>query len=129
MVVDTSALLAVLQNEADAERYERALVDSEQSLISAATAFEASVVLERRFGIAAVRNLDLLLSEAGIELVPFDAEHLELARAAFRRFGRGKHPAQLNFGDCFTYALAKQRGCAVLFKGNDFAQTDIESAL
>lgn len=129
MVVDTSAVVALLQNEPDADRYEDALVDATICVMSAATALEASLVIERRFGPEGRTQLDALIAEAGIELVPFDAEQLEFARAAFRRFGRGKHPAQLNFGDCFAYALAKQRGEPLLYKGDDFAQTDIASAL
>lgn len=91
--------------------------------------FEASLVLEGRFGAGAVRELDLLLASGRFEVVPFDEEQLRLARRAWRRFGRGNHPAGLNMGDCASYALAKWAGEPLLFKGNDFAQTDIAPAL
>lgn len=97
--------------------------------MSAATALECSLVLESRYGPVGAIKLDALLSEQGVEVVAFDEEQLALARAAFRRFGRGRHPAALNFGDCFAYALAKARTLPLLFKGDDFAQTDIASAI
>lgn len=129
MVIDTSAVVAVLFNEPTAELYEGAIAGAETPCISAATALECSLVLEGRHGPAAAGKLDALIADQEIEIVPFDAEQLGFARAAFRRFGRGRHPAALNFGDCFAYALAKARGLPLLFKGNDFAQTDVESAV
>jgi ribonuclease VapC len=129
MVIDTSAVVALLNDEADAERYEIAIAEAEEAAMSAATALECSLVLEGRYGVVGAQKLDVLLAEQGIIIVAFDAEQLAIARAAFRRFGRGRHPAQLNFGDCFAYALAKQLGQPLLFKGGDFVQTDIASVL
>jgi ribonuclease VapC len=128
-VIDTSAIVALLTNEADAELYEAAIASAEESCMSAASVLECTLVLESRYGIAGSQKLQQLLLEQGIGVVPFEAEQLELAIAAFRRFGRGRHPARLNFGDCFPYALAKQLASPLLFKGDDFPQTDIESAL
>jgi ribonuclease VapC len=98
-------------------------------VISAASFVEASMVIEARFGAAGLQDLDLLVSKADIEIASVDAEQALIARRAFSRFGNGRHPAGLNFGDCFAYALAEARGEPLLFKGIDFAQTDIESAL
>jgi ribonuclease VapC len=129
MVIDTSAVAAVLFNEPDAELFEIAIADAEAPCISAATALECSLVIEGRYGPPAAAKLDALLAEQAIEVVPFDGEQLAFARAAFHRFGRGRHPAGLNFGDCFAYALAKARALPLLFKGDDFGQTDIERAI
>jgi ribonuclease VapC len=128
MVIDTSAIVAVLFNEPDAELYEAKIAHAEAPCISAASTLECCLVLEARHGPVGGTKLDTLLSEQGIEIVPFDGEQLAFARAAFRRFGRGRHTAALNFGDCFSYALAKARRLPLLFKGADFAHTDIESA-
>lgn len=129
MVLDTSAIVALLANEADAEVYEAALAAAEAPAISAATVLEASLVLEHRHGPPGTAKLDQLLAEQGVQVVPFDVDQLALARAAYRRFGKGRHPAALDFGDCFAYALARQLGVPLLFKGDDFRQTDVESAL
>ena len=96
--------------------------------MSVANVLEASIVVERRGDDTAAHELDTFLERAEIELVPVTVEHLEAARRAWRRFGRGNHPAALNFGDCFAYALARATGEPLLFKGDDFAQTDIEAA-
>ena len=96
--------------------------------MSVANVLEASIVVERRGGDTAARDLDALLERAEVELVPVTVEHLDEARRAWRRFGRGNHPAALNFGDCFAYALAKATGEPLLFKGADFSRTDIEAA-
>jgi ribonuclease VapC len=128
MVLDTSAIVAVLFDEPDADMYEAAIADAPSLCISAATALECSLVMEGRYGTAGADKLDLLLAEQEVEIVAFDDEQFALARAAYRRFGRGRHPAALNFGDCFAYALAKARALPLLFKGGDFAQTDIEQA-
>lgn len=96
--------------------------------MSVANVLEASIALERRGGEPAAQDLDTLLERAEIELVPVTVEHLEEARRAWRRFGKGNHPAALNFGDCFAYALARTTGEPLLFKGNDFAQTDVDPA-
>ena len=128
MIVDTSAVLAVLFDEPDAERYVRALAGASRCRMSAVNFLEAAVVLESRAGAAAGPNLDLLLERAPIELEPVTLEHAQAARRAWRRFGRGNHRAALNFGDCFAYALAEATREPLLFKGQDFALTDIDAA-
>jgi ribonuclease VapC len=129
VVLDTSALLAVLLNEPDAPRFERAIAGADARLLSAANALEAAVVVEARFGAAGGRELDLLLHATGVDVVPVTREHYEIARDAFRRFGRGRHPAGLNYGDLFAYALSRSSGEPLLFKGEDFARTDVVAAL
>jgi ribonuclease VapC len=129
IVIDTSAIVALLSNEPDADLYEAAIAGAEESCISAASALECTFVLESRYGDVGSQKLDQLFLEQGIAVIPFDDEQLRLARAAFRRFGRGRHPARLNLGDCFAYGLAKHLTAPLLFKGEDFRQTDIESAL
>ena len=128
MIVDSSAVLAVLYREPDAERYERVIAESPNCRMSVANMLEASIVLEGRGGTAAGHELDVFLQSAAIELAPVTVEHAEAARRAWRRFGKGNHPAALNFGDCFAYALANVTGEPLLFKGEDFSQTDIEAA-
>lgn len=128
MIVDTSAVLAVLFAEADAEYYARSIIETSPCRISAANLLEAAIVVESRSGSAAGHELDVFLERAGIELVPVTPQQVEAARRAWRRFGKGNHPAGLNFGDCFAYALADATGEPLLFKGKDFAQTDIEPA-
>ena len=128
MIVDSSAVLAVLYREPDAERYERAIAESPNCRMSVANMLEASIVLEGRGGVAAGHELDVFLESAAIELAPVTVEHAEAARRAWRRFGKGNHPAALNYGDCFAYALANVAGEPLLFKGEDFSQTDIEAA-
>lgn len=126
MVVDSSALLAVLLEEEQATLVARAIERESPRLLSAANLLEASIVIESRKGDAGGRELDLLLYRTGIEVIDVDQDQAEIARLAWRRFGKGRHPASLNYGDCFAYALAKSRRAALLFVGNDFAQTDIE---
>jgi len=126
MVIDTSALLAMLLQELDADRIARAIEAGSPRLLSAANLLEASIVIESGKGEAAGRELDLLLYRGGIEVVAVDQDQAETARAAWRRFGKGRHPAALNYGDCFAYALAKTRRLPLLFRGTDFAQTDVE---
>ena len=128
MVLDTSALVAVLFDEPERHRFVRAIATAERRLISSVTLVECSVVVEARRGEAAGRELDLLLHRARVRTVPVDEEQVELARAAWRRYGRGRHPAGLNFGDLFAYALARASGDELLFKGDDFAQTDVVAA-
>ena len=128
MIVDSSAVLAVLYREPDAERFERAIASAPGCRMSVANALEASIVMEGRGGSAAGHALDRFLKAAVIELAPVTAEHMEAARRAWRRFGKGNHPAALNFGDCFAYALADVTGEPLLFKGGDFARTDVEAA-
>jgi len=129
MVIDTSAIVAVLLNEANAPRITQAIETGSPRLFSAANLLEASIVLESRKGEAGGRELDLLIYRAGIEIVPVDQDQAEIARIAWRRFGKSRHPAALNYGDCFAYALAKSRRLPLLYLGNDFSQTDIEGVL
>lgn len=121
-------MLAILYREPDAERYETAIAAAPNCRMSAANILETSIVVESRGGTAAGYDLDALLDSAGIALAPVTAEHVEAARLAWRRFGKGKHRAALNFGDCFAYALAKTAGEPLLFKSGDFTHTDIEPA-
>ena len=129
MVIDTSALIAILLDEPEAEAFAKAIAADSRRLISAASALETAIVIEVRRGPAGGRELDLLLHRSRIEVVPLTASHYEIAREAWRRFGRGNHPARLNFGDCCAYALAQSSGEALLFKGNDFVMTDVRHAL
>jgi ribonuclease VapC len=125
MVVDTSALMAVLFGEPEAETVARLLADDPKIMISAFNALESAIVIEAKKGEAGGRELDLLLHRARIDIIPFTADQVELALTAWRQFGKGNHPAGLNIGDCCAYALAKFSGEPLLFKGNDFNQTDI----
>lgn len=127
IAVDTSSLVAVVLGEPDAERHLECL-RSATALVSAVSIVEATIVVEARQGLDAVRDLDLLVG-ATAEVVPVDAHHARSAVAAWRRFGRGRHPASLNFGDCFAYAVARLADVPLLFKGDDFAQTDVAAAL
>ena len=128
MIIDSSAVLAVLFGEADAETYEKSIATASPCRMSVANVLETSIVVESRGGAAAGHELDVFLERAGIELIPVTIEHLEAARQAWRHFGKGNHPAALNFGDCFAYALAKVENEPLLFKGDDFARTDVEAA-
>ncbi len=125
MVIDTSALIAILQNEPERRTFNEAIEASDRRYISVATFVEASIVIESRYGAEGLRDLDGLLTTAAIELIAADAEQGYIARTAFLRFGKGRHPAALNYGDCFAYALAKVRREPLLFKGRDFEQTDL----
>jgi ribonuclease VapC len=129
MVLDTSALLALLLDEPEAEAYRVAFEGDETRLVAAATLLETAIVIEARKGEAGGRELDLLIHKAEIAVVAVDAEHVAEARRAYRRFGRGRHAAGLNFGDLFAYALARSSGEPLLFKGEDFAKTDIARAV
>ena len=129
MIVDSSALLAVLNREPDAERYEAAILTAAPCRMSVANLLEVSIVVEGRGGSEAGHELDAFLESADIQPASVTAEHLEVARQAWRRFGKGRHPAALNFGDCFAYALARVAGESLLFKGNDFSRTDIPAAI
>jgi ribonuclease VapC len=128
MVIDTSAVLAILLNEPIAPALEAALEQDSVRLMAAPSALEAAIVIEARHGEAGGRELDLLLHRAGIELVSFDADQMALARRAYRRFGKGSHEAGLNIGDCFAYALAQRTGEPLLYVGDDFGKTDIAPA-
>lgn len=127
MVIDTSALLAILNNESDAVAFEAAVETDPIRLMSVGTYLETAIVVESRKGEAGGRELDLWLHRAEVELVPVDVEHADLARSAYRRYGKGRHLAGLNYGDCFAYALAKSSAEPLLFKGEDFSQTDVAS--
>ena len=128
MIIDTSAILAILLREPDAEHFERAITSASSRRISAATLLETTIVLEGRFGSAAGHELDAFLARAQIELDAVTPDQAQTARQAWRRFGKGNHPAGLNFGDRFAYALAEATREPLLFKGRDFALTDIPAA-
>ena len=129
MIVDTSALLAVLFAEKDAETYARAISEAEACRISAATFVEVSVVVESQTGDAGSRQWDSFFRTASISIEPVTEEHAHAARQAWSDFGKVRHAAGLNFGDCFSYALAKVSGEPLLFKGQDFRKTGIPAAL
>lgn len=127
-MLDTSAIIAMLTAEPPADRLAATVQSAVSILVSAAAVVEASLVLLGRYGEAAEPQLDLFLKEIGAEIVPVDEEQVMLARDAAARFGRGRNPAALNFGDCFSYALAVARGEPLLFVGDDFGQTDVQVA-
>jgi len=126
VVVDTSALVALLLGDVSASAIAGCLERARESVISAATLVEATIVVESRLGGDGVLRLEQILREAEIGIQEVDAEQARGAADAWRSFGKGRHPAALNFGDCFAFALARQRGEAILCIGNDFAHTDIE---
>jgi ribonuclease VapC len=126
MVIDTSALLAIFLAEPERKPFLERITQAETRLLSAANAVETGILLEARRGEGAGREFDLFLSRAKLDVVSVDFEQVEIARAAWRKYGKGRHPAGLNFGDCFAYALAKISGEPLLAKGSDFARTDIE---
>jgi ribonuclease VapC len=128
MVIDTSALIAFLEDEPEASRIATALTSGAALRVSTATVLEAGVVVEAKRGEHAGRELDLLLHRLGVEEVPVAAEQVELARSAWRQHGKGRHRAALNYGDCFAYALAVSLGEPLLFVGNDFSRTEITPA-
>src|SRR5437868_14722070 len=128
MVIDPSALLAVLQNEPERRTFNESIEAAEQVLLSTASFVEISMIVESRVGADGIRDLELFIAKARIALIPVDEEQAHLAAQAFRRYGKGRHPAGLNFGDCFSYALAKHTCEPLLYKGYDFSQTDIPSA-
>ena len=128
MIVDSSALLVVLNREPDAGRYEARMLSASSCRMSAANMLEVTMVVEGRGGPTAGLELDRFLERLGVDVVPVTLEQLASARYAWRRFGRGNHPAALNFGDCFAYALAEVSREPLLFKGDDFARTDIAAA-
>ena len=128
MVIDASAVLSILLNEPDRDQFIDAIQSDAVRLMSAVNALEAAIVVEARKREPGAREFDLLVHKAQISVVPFAEEHLEAARAAWRRFGKGNHPAGLNFCDCCAYALAKLAGEPLLFKGEDFSQTDLVAA-
>jgi ribonuclease VapC len=125
MTLDTSAVLAILQDEAERAEFVSLIEQSPRRLISTVSVLEAAMVLEGRKGDDAGSDLDLFLRRASIATVVFDQQQLHVARTAFRRFGKGRHRAGLNFEDCASYALAQWSGEPLLFKGSDFAATDV----
>jgi len=125
MVIDTSAFAAIFFAEPERKTFLEAITGSGSRLASAACVFETGIVLESRQGEAAGREFDLFLVRANFQIVPVDAEQADIARSAWRKYGKGRHPAALNFGDCFSYALAKVYGEPLLAKGSDFGLTDI----
>lgn len=128
MVIDTSAIVAILRNEPAALRLERALVADPIRLVPATCVLEARMVLISRRGEHALAEIDLWLTKIEAEIIPVDADLVDLSMQAWLTYGKGRHPASLNFADCFSYALAKRADEALLFIGNDFSQTDIEAA-
>jgi ribonuclease VapC len=129
IVIDSSALVAILRGEPEREQFIDAIVDYGNPRISSATYLEVAMVMELRWGDQGGRELDALIDEVGIEIAPCDHIQAKAARDGFRRYGKGLHRAALNFGDCFTYALAKTLDAPLLFKGDDFALTDVKRAL
>ncbi|MBU0937122.1 MAG: type II toxin-antitoxin system VapC family toxin [Spirochaetes bacterium] len=125
MVLDTSALAAILFGETKSSDFLEALASPQRLFMSALTKLELSIVVEARKGQAGTQALAELLAEAGVETVAFDSGQAELAFDAWRRYGKGRHPAGLNLGDCAAYALARQLDQKLLYKGNDFSQTDV----
>jgi ribonuclease VapC len=128
MIIDTSAIIAVLFNEADAQIYALAITRADARRISAATFVETAIVLEAQTRNNGGRQLDAFMRRAGIAIEPVTEEQAHLARQAYLDFGKGRHPAGLNYGDCFSYALSKATREPLLFKGKDFAKTDVIAA-
>ncbi len=128
MVIDTSALLAILQDEPERRSFNEAIEAAEPLVMSVANYVEASIVIESRHGAEGLRELDRFIDCAGIDLAGVDAEQGRVARDAFSRFGKGRHPAALNFGDCFAYALARMLAQPLLYKGDDFSKTDLPTS-
>ncbi len=125
MVIDSSALLAIFLAEPEREKFLELIRRDGSRLISAANALETAIVLEARRGVVVGRELDLFFHRLNIEIVSVDAAQVEVARAGWRRYGKGRHPASLNFGDCFAYALSKTSGEPLLAKGDEFPKTDV----
>lgn len=129
MVIDTSALLAILLDEPERRAFVEAIARDPQRLMSVASFVECSLVLESRFGAEGLRDLDLFIARAQVTLAPVDVDQAYVARQAWRGYGKGRHAAGLNFGDCFAYALSRTLAEPLLFKGRDFALTDVEQAI
>lgn len=129
MVVDTSVIMAILLEERDAARFLEILVAADGPVMAAPSLLEASIGMQARHGDQGIRDLDALITRLGIRIVPFGEDEAKLARLAFRQFGKGRHPASLNFGDCIAFAVAQSRGLPLLFKGNDFALTGIRGVI
>lgn len=129
MIVDTSAVLAILLHERDSAQFASAIENAEDRRISAANYLEAAVVIDSRGDAVARREFDLFFERSGIAVEPLTLEQAKVARAAYQDFGKGRHRAGLNFGDCLAYALARMLNQRLLYKGRDFGHTDIRSAL
>jgi len=127
VTLDTSAVIAILRDEPEQEEFLLLIDQASRRVISAVSVLEAAMVLEGRSGSGAGADLELFLRRASVEILAFDEEQLALARTAFRLFGKGRHRAGLNFGDCASYALAEWSGEPLLFKGTDFSETDVVS--
>lgn len=125
MVIDTSAVLAILQDEPERRAFNEAIEASDSRSLSVASLVETSIVIDARYGAEGVRHVDRFLDRADVAVLAVDLEQGKLARQAFSRFGKGRHAAALNFGDCFAYALAQVLGEPLLYKGDDFSRTDI----
>lgn len=128
VVIDTSAIVAILQDEPERREFNEVIEAATERRISAASFVEASIVVDARYGNDGLRAFDLFFAKAGIETCPVDAEQAQIARQAYRDYGRKRHAAALNFGDCFAYALAVQLGEPLLYKGSDFSMTDVTGA-
>ena len=129
IVADTSAFVAILLKEPDSNSFRETLLEAEKVFISTATAVELHIVVTARLGADGIKKLNRLLSLSLFEIVPVEQQQMDLANHAYERFGKGRHPAKLNYGDLFSYALAKRMNLPLLFKGNDFSKTDIASCL
>jgi ribonuclease VapC len=127
MIMDTSAVLAILFNESDAETYARAISEADPPRMSAASFVEAAVMVEAQTEASGSRQFDAFFRRAGVVIEPVTEEQAHAARQAYTDFGKGRHAAGLNFGDCFAYALAKVTGEPLLFKGRDFRKTDVKA--
>ena len=129
MIIDSSALLAILLVEPDETKMLAAVMAAKPKRMSAANWLETAIIVDSKNNPNVAATFDAIITELDIEIVAVSPEHTVVARAAYQRFGRGRHPAKLNYGDCFAYALARSTGEPLLFKGNDFSQTDVEPVL
>jgi ribonuclease VapC len=129
MIVDSSALIAILEDEPEGASFLRVMYQSQNLKISTVTYTEVSLVVYSRFGLIGTQKLDQLLDALNVEFVPFDKKQAMLAREAWQKYGKGRHRAKLNFGDCCSYAAAKHLNLPLLYKGNDFPETDINAAI
>jgi len=127
MVIDTSALLTILLDEPERHHFNELIASDPVRLLSAGSYLETASVLQAKFGKAGMINLKLFLTAAGLLITEFSSRHADIASAAYLSYGKGRHPAGLNFGDCISYALAKDTGEPLLFKGDDFSKTDVAS--
>lgn len=129
MIIDSSALVAILCGEEEAELFANLISNDRYRLVSTLSFIETSIVIGSRYGSTGTAQLDLLMQETAIALVPLTGEQARIACQAYFNFGKGHHPARLNLGDCCSYALAKASGQPLLFKGDDFSQTDVNSVI